>query len=131
MTPFPHVPESNFGNFNWSSAIARHCRLLSRAMTTLFSPGICGKGPKYFLSTISQLEVDLEQWRMSISEDLRPATSYQPYSNRRPVKSSIAIWVNYLYYSFKLILLRSRLQINGDAGSSKADKRLRVEDLQK
>ena len=52
---------------------------------------------------------------MSISEDLRPATSYQPYPNRRPVKSSIAIWVNYLYYSFKLILLRSRLQINGDA----------------
>ncbi|KAG8354237.1 hypothetical protein FVEN_g7812 [Fusarium venenatum] len=115
VTPLPHVPESNFGTFNWALAIARHCRLLSRALTTLFSPGICGKGPRYFLSNISQLEQDLEQWRMSIYEDLRPAPSYQPHMYRRPVKGSIAIWVNYLYYSFKLILLRSRLQINGDS----------------
>ncbi|KAG8670677.1 hypothetical protein FPOAC2_07474 [Fusarium poae] len=114
VTPLPHVPESNFGNFNWALAIARHCRLLSRALTTLFSPGICGRGPNYFLSTLSQLEQDLEQWRMSISEDLRPAPSHKPHLYRRPVKGSIAIWVNYLYYSFKLILLRSRLQINGD-----------------
>ncbi|KAJ4116122.1 hypothetical protein NW768_011094 [Fusarium equiseti] len=114
VTPMPHIPESNFGNFNWVLMMTQHCRLLSRAMMLLFSPGICENGPDYFLSTIRQLEQDLEQWRMSIPEDLRPGPSYQPTLYRRPVKGPIAIWVNYLYYSFKLILLRSRLQINKD-----------------
>ncbi|KAF4972584.1 hypothetical protein FSARC_857 [Fusarium sarcochroum] len=115
VTPLPHVPESNFGNFNWVLTVTRHCRLLSRALSTLFCPGICQKGPQYFLVTISQLEQDLEQWRMSIPDDLRPGPSYQCHLFRRPIKGPIAIWVNYLYYSFKLILLRSKLQINGDS----------------
>lgn len=51
---------------------------------------------------------------MSIPDDLRPGPSYQCHLLRRPIKGSIAIWVGYLYYSFKLILLRSKLQIHGD-----------------
>jgi hypothetical protein len=108
----PHVPESNFGTFNWVLTVSRHCRLLSRAMNTLFCPGICQKGAHYFLTTIAQLQQDLEQWRMSIPHDLRPGPSYQCHTLRRPLKGSLGIWLNYLYYSLRLILLRSRLQIN-------------------
>lgn len=115
MVPVPHVPESSFGSFNWVLTMSRHCRLLSRAMNTLFCPGICQKGAHYFVTTIAQLQQDLEQWRMSIPHDLRPGPSYQYHTLRQPLKGSLGIWLNYLYYSLRLILLRSRLQINDPA----------------
>ncbi|KAM0284306.1 hypothetical protein ACHAO9_009230 [Fusarium lateritium] len=111
ITPMPYVPESNFGTFNWILTMARHCRLLSRAMDTLFSPGVCQKGSQYFLATIDQLQQDLEEWLTSIPEEFRPGPSNQCYLLRGPIKGCIRIWVNYLYYSLKLVLLRSRLQI--------------------
>ncbi|KAG5655282.1 hypothetical protein KAF25_010434 [Fusarium avenaceum] len=117
VVPIPHVPESNFGSFNWVLTMSRHCRLLSRAMNTLFCPGICQKEAHYFVTTIAQLQQDLEQWRMSIPHDLRPGPSYQCHTLRQPLKGSVGIWVNYLYYSLRLILLRSRLQINDPADS--------------
>jgi hypothetical protein len=61
---------------------------------------------------IDQLQRDLEEWMMSIPEDFRPEPSYQRHLLRRPIRGAIGIWVNYLYYSLKLILLRGRLQIN-------------------
>ncbi|RSL83601.1 hypothetical protein CEP52_016675 [Fusarium oligoseptatum] len=114
VTPMPHIPESLFGSFNWILTFARHSRLLSRAMTTLFCAGICQKGLDYYTTTISQLFEDLEQWRLSIPEGLRPGPSCQPHLFRRPVTGPSAIWINYLYYSFKLILLRCYLQVNGE-----------------
>lgn len=108
----PHVPESSFGTFNWTLTMARHCRLLSRAIDTLFCPGVCQKGSQYFLMVINQLQLDLEAWMMSIPEDFRPEPSHHRHLSRRPIRGAIGIWVNYLYYSFTLVLLRSRLQIN-------------------
>ncbi|KAF5656560.1 hypothetical protein FHETE_10944 [Fusarium heterosporum] len=112
MLPLPDIPESSFGNFSWMHIMARHCRLLSRAMDTLFCPGVCQKGSQYFLLVIDQLQGDLEDWMMSIPEDFRPKPSHQRHLLRRSIKGAIGIWINYLYYSLKLILLRSRLQIN-------------------
>ncbi|KAF6518502.1 hypothetical protein HZS61_002580 [Fusarium oxysporum f. sp. conglutinans] len=112
ILPLPHIPESSFGTFSWTLTMARHCRLLSRAMDTLFCPGVCHKGSQYFLVVIDQLQRDLEEWMMSIPEDFRPEPSYQRHLLRRPIRGAIGIWVNCLYYSLKLILLRSRLQIN-------------------
>ncbi|KAM5342284.1 hypothetical protein ACJ41O_013250 [Fusarium nematophilum] len=114
VTPIPHIPESIFGSFNWSLAFARHARLLSRAMTTLFCQGICQKGLAYYTTCINQLDNDLEQWRLSIPEGLRPGPSCQPHLFRRPITGPSAIWINYLYYSFKLILLRCYLQLTGE-----------------
>ncbi|KAH7239483.1 hypothetical protein BKA59DRAFT_277275 [Fusarium tricinctum] len=115
VVPIPHIPESNFGSFNWVVTISRQCRLLSRAMNTLFCPGVCQKGTHYFVTTIAELQQDLEQWRLSIPHDLRPGPSCQCHTLRRPLKGSMGIWLNYLYYSLRLILLRSRLQINDPA----------------
>ncbi|KAF4976411.1 hypothetical protein FZEAL_6915 [Fusarium zealandicum] len=114
VIPMPHIPESLFGSFNWSLTFARHSRLLSRAITTLFSPGICPSELDYYTTTITQLEDDLEQWRLSIPEGLRPGPSCQPHLFRQPITGTCAIWINYLYYSFKLILLRFHLQITGE-----------------
>ncbi|RTE80194.1 hypothetical protein BHE90_005287 [Fusarium euwallaceae] len=129
VTPMPHIPESLFGSFNWILTFARHSRLLSRAMTTLFCAGICQKGLDYYTTTISQLFEDLEQWRLSIPEGLRPGPSCQPHLFRRPVTGPSAIWINYLYYSFKLILLRCYLQVNGERDQSESNKNLSREHL--
>ncbi|KAJ3457940.1 hypothetical protein MRS44_012049 [Fusarium solani] len=129
ITPMPHFPESMFGSFNWTLTFARHSRLLSRAMTTLFCAGICQKGLDYYTTTISQLFEDLEQWRLSIPEGLRPGPSCQPHLFRRPVTGPSAIWINYLYYSFKLILLRCYLQVNGERDQSESNKNLSREHL--
>ncbi|KAJ3538985.1 hypothetical protein NM208_g5672 [Fusarium decemcellulare] len=129
VVPMPHIPESQFGSFNWALTFARHSRLLSRAMTTLFCPGICQKGLEYYTASIKQFQEDLEQWRLSIPEGVRPGPSCQPHLFRRPITGSSAIWINYLYYSFKLILFRSYLQLTGDQDQAGPTKNAVREDL--
>ncbi|KAF5603179.1 uncharacterized protein FSUBG_7403 [Fusarium subglutinans] len=116
IVPMPYVPESHLGALNWTHILAQQSRLLSRAMNTLFCPGVCHRGSHYFLTTIDQLLDDLEQWRASIAEDFRPGYTSQLSLLRRPVHGTVGIWINYLYYSLKLILLRSRLQIDSSQG---------------
>ncbi|KAF5236735.1 hypothetical protein FANTH_11142 [Fusarium anthophilum] len=112
IVPMPYIPESHLGAMNWTHILAQQSRLLSRAMNTLFCPGVCHRGSQYFLTTIDQLLDDLEQWRASIAEDFHPGYTSQLSSLRRPMHGTVGIWINYLYYSLKLILLRSRLQID-------------------
>ncbi|KAG5807522.1 hypothetical protein H9Q74_010699 [Fusarium xylarioides] len=117
IVPMPYIPESHLGGLNWTHILAQQSRFLSRAMNTLFCPGVCHRGSQYFLMTIDQLLEDLEQWRTSIAEEFRPGYSSQSNLLRRPVHGTVGIWINYLYYSLKLILLRSRLQIDSSQGS--------------
>ncbi|KAF5667514.1 hypothetical protein FDENT_12106 [Fusarium denticulatum] len=128
IVPMPYIPESHLGVLNWTHILAQQSRLLSRAMNTLFCPGVCHRGSQYFLTTIDQLLEDLEQWRVSIVEEFRPGCPSQFNSLRRPVHGTVGIWINYLYYSLKLILLRSRLQIASSQGSG-ADKASHSEQL--
>ncbi|KAI7772379.1 hypothetical protein LZL87_007740 [Fusarium oxysporum] len=117
IVPMPYIPDSHLGALNWTHIFAQQSRLLSRAMNTLFCPGVCHRGSQYFLMTIDQLLEDLEQWRASITEEFRPGYSSQFNLVRRPMHGTVGIWINYLYYSLKLILLRSRLQIDSYQGS--------------
>ncbi|KAF5635814.1 hypothetical protein F52700_5126 [Fusarium sp. NRRL 52700] len=118
IVPMPYIPESHLGAINWTRILSQQTRLLSRAMNTLFCPGVCHRGSQYFLSTIDQLLEDLEQWKASIAEEFRPGNPSHSTLLRRPVHGTIGIWINYLYYSLKLILLRSRLQIDSSQGKS-------------
>ncbi|KAF4442059.1 hypothetical protein FACUT_2282 [Fusarium acutatum] len=117
IVPMPYKPESHLEALNLTHILAQQSRLLSRAMNTLFCPGVCHRGSQYFLMTIDQLLEDLEQWRASIAEEFRPGHPSQFNLLRRPVHGTVRIWINYLYYSLKLILLRSRLQIDSSQGS--------------
>ncbi|KAH7216959.1 uncharacterized protein BKA55DRAFT_697668 [Fusarium redolens] len=117
IVPMPYIPESHLGALNWTTILAQQARLLSRAMNTLFCPGVCHRGSQYFLMTIDQLLEDLEQWRASIADEFRPGYPSQFNLLRRPLHGTVGIWINYLYYSLKLILLRSRLQIDSCQGS--------------
>ncbi|KPM43985.1 hypothetical protein AK830_g2504 [Neonectria ditissima] len=110
-TPIPCIPESIFGTFDWFLTFARLSRLLSRALENLFSPGVSRKDSEYYMSTISQLNEDLDQWRASIPEDKQPGPLCSQYMFRKPVAGAAVLWTHYLYYSFRLILAKTYHQL--------------------
>lgn len=110
----PYIGDSTFGCLDWSLTFARHSRLVSRAMTTLFCPGMLQKDSGYHVSVIEHLQEDLEKWRMSIPEQYRPKDKCQLHQFRQTLANTPLIWIHYLYYGFKLILLRKYLQVIAD-----------------
>ncbi|CAM1504843.1 Fc.00g024340.m01.CDS01 [Cosmosporella sp. VM-42] len=112
-TPVPYIPESIFGSFDWFLNFARLSRLFSHAITALFSPGLCGKGSHYYISTIEELNADLDDWKKGIPEDIQPGSDCRQYMFRQPVSGPAILWTHYLYYSFRIILVRTHLQTIG------------------
>ncbi|KAH6893264.1 hypothetical protein B0T10DRAFT_537020 [Thelonectria olida] len=117
-TPIPSIPESIFGTFDWFLTFARLSRILSRALTSLFSPGVSNKDMPYYAVTIDHLSADLEQWRLSLPEDKRPGPLANQYVFRKPVSGAAVLWTHYLYYGFRLILAKTYLQLTTGAGDS-------------
>ncbi|KAH7008414.1 hypothetical protein EDB80DRAFT_716495 [Ilyonectria destructans] len=110
-TPIPCIPESIFGTFDWFLTFARLSRLLSQALSSLFSPGVSKKDTGYYMSTIDGIDNDLEQWRSSLPEDKQPGPLCNQYQFRKPVSGVALLWTHFLYYSFRLILARAYHQL--------------------
>lgn len=113
--PIPSVPDALFGDFDWLLIYARHARLLSRALTSLFSAGVTGNPPPYFLGTINQLNQELETWRQSIAEDYRPGQTFQAHKLHAMLQGDatrqVILWTHYLYSGFRIIMCRATLQL--------------------
>ncbi|KAI5918472.1 hypothetical protein F4810DRAFT_573631 [Camillea tinctor] len=109
--PISTVPESVFDGYDWFLSRARYSRLLSRAQTHLLSAGMTGKPKTYYLSTIDQLDRELENWRMSIPADIRPGNTNPIRRIQTCLFRSITVWTHLLYNSFKLSLCRAKLQL--------------------
>lgn len=114
--PIPSVPESIFGDLNWFLAFARYSRLLSRALTSLFSVGVTGNPDAYYLAAIDQLSPELERWRTSVPADFRPGEPLRARKllrdkNTESLAMQAACWTHYLYCSFRLVLCRATLQL--------------------
>ncbi|KAI8961944.1 hypothetical protein F5Y11DRAFT_208320 [Daldinia sp. FL1419] len=111
VIPIPPVPDSIVGELDWFLTTARYARLLSKAMTSLFS--IAGtENPKtYYLAIIDQCEAELEEWRGSIPIDTRPSEPYQSHALQGGLNRATAVGVHLLYNSFKLSLCRATLYL--------------------
>lgn len=113
--PIPRVTDSLFGDFDWFLIYARHARLLSRALTSLFSSGVIGDPPSYFLETINQLNHELENWRQSIPEDSRPGQTFRAHKLHAMLQGDatrqVILWTHYLYSGFRIIMSRATLQL--------------------
>ncbi|KIW94661.1 uncharacterized protein Z519_04638 [Cladophialophora bantiana CBS 173.52] len=107
----PTVSEASFGEYNWFLAWSRHARLLSRAYSSLFSIGVTGNSREYFCAVIDQLETELQQWRMSIPEFIRPGAPFWDNYLPGPLTRVVALWTHYLYYGLLLALSRARLHL--------------------
>lgn len=107
------MPESVFGDFDWFLTFAKHARLLSRALTSLFSVGVAGKPRGYYAAVIDRLNADLEQWRSSIPANWRPGehfTAHQLQETDHLVRP-LALWTLFLYNGFRLSILRATLHL--------------------
>ena len=111
VAPIPVVPEAIFGEFDWFLSGARYGRLLSKAMTSLFSMGVTGQPEEYYLAAIEQLEQELESWRLSIPEANRPVETAIIPLIESYLSRTATVWTHLMYHSFKLSLCRARLQL--------------------
>ncbi|KAI0599589.1 hypothetical protein F4775DRAFT_118046 [Biscogniauxia sp. FL1348] len=109
--PISTVPESVCDGYDWFLSRARYSRILSRAQTHLLSAGVTGKPKTYYLSTIDQLDRELENWCMSIPANIRPGNTTPIRRIQNCLFRSICVWTHLLYASFKLSLCRARLQL--------------------
>ncbi|KAH8895218.1 hypothetical protein GQ53DRAFT_714837 [Thozetella sp. PMI_491] len=109
--PIPVVPEAVFNDFDWFLALAQHARLLSRALTSVFSVGVSGSSGAYYLAVIERLGDELEQWRLSIPVQLRPREPFRAAVLPQSAKTA-ALWTHYLYHSFRLSLARVALHLD-------------------
>jgi hypothetical protein len=84
-------------------------------MSYIFSGGVLGNPTTYFLAAIYQLGDELESWRMSIPEEIRPGKKPRGRSQYGfPVKT-VAVWLCYLFNNLRLSLARSTLHLAADA----------------
>ncbi|ETS87908.1 hypothetical protein PFICI_01736 [Pestalotiopsis fici W106-1] len=115
VCPIPSVPEAVTAGFDWFLACARYARLLSRAMSNLFSVSVLGNPKTYYLATIEQLTRELETWRLSLPPDIRPGERFWQNASKGNLLVAPAIWVACLYNSFRLSLNRATLYLAADA----------------
>lgn len=113
--PVPRVRDALVGDLDWFLTYARHARLRSRALTALFSSGVIGNPPAYFLDTIDQLNAELEAWRASIPPDTRPGQTLQPHKLHAMLQGDatrqVILWTHYLYSGFRMVMARATLQL--------------------
>ncbi|KAH8891119.1 hypothetical protein GQ53DRAFT_841569 [Thozetella sp. PMI_491] len=112
VTPIPAVPEAVFNGFDWFLTSTKYSRLLSRAMTSLFSAGVLGSPRAHYLAVIDQLTEELEKWRLSIPVVFRPGdfNSHAASSFERLTRFA-SLWTTLLYNSFRASLCRSTLHL--------------------
>lgn len=111
MIPIPSVPDAIVGELDWFLTTARYARLLSKAMTSLFSISGTENPRTYYLAIIDQCETELEEWRMSIPANVRPSEPYRTHTLQGMVLRAAALGVHLLYNSFKLSLCRATLYL--------------------
>ncbi|OBR09152.1 Fungal specific transcription factor domain containing protein [Colletotrichum higginsianum IMI 349063] len=110
--PIPHTPDSFFsGDFDWFLCFVTHARLLSRACTSLFAVGVSHYPGDYYLDTIEQLTVELEDWRVSLPDNgFRPGGQTKAHSIVDDQERTLALATHFLYYSFLLTMTRMALR---------------------
>ncbi|KAI1458935.1 hypothetical protein F4805DRAFT_423076 [Annulohypoxylon moriforme] len=111
VIPIPSVPDAIMGELDWFLATARYARLLSKAMASLFSIAGTDDPKAQYLSIIDQCEIELNQWRMSIPEEIRPDKPYQTHGMQSALLRLAALRLHLFYNSFKLSLCRATLHL--------------------
>src|SRR3954453_19087687 len=82
--PLPTVLVAANEGFDWLRCWARYSRILSRAYDTLFSTSAPLNSADEHFSYMECIMNDLESWKYSIPEDLRPGSSLRQHRMRQP-----------------------------------------------
>ncbi|TPX11952.1 uncharacterized protein E0L32_007450 [Thyridium curvatum] len=109
--PFPLISETRLGDVDWSLSFVRHARLLSKALSSVFSVGVRGSSGLYYNATLEKLLDELEQWRLSIPLEARPGGTFRKEVLHQPLLQQVILWTHFLYHSSRLVFLRAFLQL--------------------
>jgi hypothetical protein len=70
-----------------------------------------------YCEAIEFVKEELEQWRMSIPEHLRPGTSFRPRTFTEPSASAIGLRIHFAYFNTLIALSRLGLHISTEDSS--------------
>lgn len=119
--PVPNVPESTFGEYNWSSR--RFGRVLSVAYEQMLSITASTRDTQILLSAISRVRGMLEGWRQSVPVDFRPKEQLNKQRLTDPRTKQIALSTQLYYFHLVVDLERMSLQLDADGGQRQQESR--------
>ncbi|KAI8714172.1 Fungal-trans domain-containing protein [Fusarium sp. LHS14.1] len=94
---------------DWIRTWAGLCRIMSRAYTSLFSPGSRARSEEQRLAEIKSVEADTKAWKQSMPDSLRPGEPLQRFHFSQPSARAIALRIHLLYHGFISSLARYTL----------------------
>jgi hypothetical protein len=111
---FPEAPEAVYGDFDWFLTMVRFGRLLSRTYEALFSVSATLSPPGTCLERLAYFDAELEKWRLSIPDEVRPGEERDFGQLMARFCSSAALRLHYHYYSLVIALSRLKLHVTKD-----------------
>ncbi|KAK1147016.1 hypothetical protein N8T08_002344 [Aspergillus melleus] len=110
--PVPETPEAIFGGFNWFFSTARFSRILSRAYTTLFSISAMTHSVQSSRSSLSKIEEQVENWRMTVPVEFRPGCPVDLHRLPSLSAKTVILQTHFAYYALVIALSRLKLYLN-------------------
>ncbi|KAH8434126.1 fungal specific transcription factor domain-containing protein [Aspergillus melleus] len=110
--PVPETPEAIFGGFNWFFSTARFSRILSRAYTTLFSISAMTHSVQSSRSSLSKIEEQVENWRMTVPVEFRPGCPVDLHRLPSLSVKTVILRTHFAYYALVIALSRLKLYLN-------------------
>ena len=108
----PHVPESFFGDYNWSLSSIRLGRLTSIAYSSLFSITAASRSKETLRKTIPVVRQHLESWRLSVSPRFRPEEPIQLEEDAAPSTKFVFLETQYHYHNILIAVEKLSLQVD-------------------
>lgn len=115
--PLPTLSNSALEGFDWLRCWAQYSRTLSRAYDSLFSISATLNSDEEYFSNIDRIQRDLQSWKDSIPESLRPGSSLQQHRSRYLHMQELAFRVSFAYYNLQICISRLALHICPDQRS--------------
>ncbi|OKL57267.1 hypothetical protein UA08_07601 [Talaromyces atroroseus] len=114
--PVPDITETPTDGLDWLLVTARLGRLMSRMYECLFSVSAVQMPKETRLAAIESMFYELEVWRGSVPEELRPNTSSfssnadKAYGSAHEMRTQL----QFLYYALIVSLCRLRIHLSAD-----------------
>ncbi|KAJ5634736.1 hypothetical protein N7528_002578 [Penicillium herquei] len=126
--PVPDIPDSSNGHQNWLLITAHLGRLMSKMYESLFSVSATRMPKEARLAAIESMFYELEVWRCSLPENLRPHTSRfsskddTSYASAHEMRAQL----QFLYCALIMSLCRLRIHLFADQ-QSQSDQQVKLQ----
>lgn len=109
--PIPTVPESIFGEYNWFLSSIRIGRIFSVAYSSLFSVSASIRSSESLLSTVSQIQKSLEEWKQSIPLRFRPGETPSRALFGNPAIKEAVFRTHFYYHNLTMAFERLKAHL--------------------